>query len=196
MSGAGAGDLGSVGEAFGAPGYTTQYGYGTTRGDVSIIYHGPSSASLGQDVTFVAELGGRPDDGPTPGNVISSVIHRAPAGFEFTGADVSSYEETPGVYPIKFLESSASVDPETGDVTVSAPAEGWTVPPKTGDGVATVNRVFVKIHYHVSKPVTEEFARSYVSFTGPDVPASDEWMETGAVYQGFFDSLVLDLGSS
>lgn len=173
-----------------------QLGYGS-RGDVGITYLGPAYAVAGQDVTFTADLGALPFyEGASPETVISSVTHRAPEGFTFVGADVTSYEETPGVYPVKFLDSSAAVDSETGDVTVTAPDGGWAVPPRVAGTTNWVHRVEVKLHYHVTKPIAEEFARSYITFTGPEVPASDDWVAQGATYPGTGDpALFGSLGS-
>jgi hypothetical protein len=175
----------------GGCGGSGQYGYGASRGDVAIVYKGPEYAVPGQDVTFVAELRPMLDEGETPGVSVDAVTHLAPEGFEYTGADVSSYEETSGVYPIKFLESSASVDPETGAVVVAAPNGGWTLPARASNGI-----VYVNIHYRVTKPITDEYVLSYINFTGRDVAASDEWVKSGAVYPGFVNPAIFDLGSS
>ncbi|WP_137875179.1 hypothetical protein [Rhodococcus sp. Q] len=180
-----AGSAGSSDEACslieGGCGGETQLGYGS-RGDIAIKYMGPYYAVAGQDVTFTAELGVPFGEGLSQGAVVDSVTHRAPEGFTFTGADVTSYEQAPGVYPVKFLESSAVVDSETGDVTVTAPSDGWAVPSRAAGGI-----VYVNIHYRVAKPITDEFIRSHITFTGPKVPASDEWVAEGATFPGVVD---------
>lgn len=185
---AGSSDDASCGVPYGDCVGVEQLGYGS-RGDVNVIYLGDYYAVVGQDITFIAELRPSVDEGPTPGVVISSVTHGVPEGFTFTGSDVTSYEETPGVYPVKALESSAAVDPETGDVTVTAPGEGWTVPNRAARGT-----VYVKLHYRLTKPITEEFVRSHITFAGPDVPASDEWVASGATYPGVVNPAIF--GSS
>ncbi|MFG1785847.1 hypothetical protein ACGFIU_25725 [Rhodococcus oryzae] len=148
-----------------------------------MYYEGPVEAVVGQEVTFTAEFGARYlGPGPIPDVAVATVTHRAPEGFEFTRAEVTSYDWTPGRYPITVLDSSAAVDPVTGNVTVTAPAGGWAVPEIVINNAPDPTRyvsgtVFVKLRYTATEPVRD--GASGLTFTGTDVPASEGWVTKG-----------------
>jgi hypothetical protein len=158
-------------------------------GDVLVRYHGPAYVVPGQDVTFIGELArSYQDAGATPGVTVTSVTHLAPEGFEFTGATVTSYEETPGAYPVKVLGYSTSSDVETREVTVTSPGGGWTLPTweatVNGQPQQVAGSVFVEFHYRVTKAVEVDSLSAITAVTGPDVPASEEWLVRGLTNPG------------
>ncbi|AQA22217.1 hypothetical protein BTZ20_5789 [Rhodococcus sp. MTM3W5.2] len=146
-------------------------------------YEGPGRAVVGQEVTFTAEFGARYlGPGSIPDVAVATVTHRAPDGFEFTRAEVTSYDWTPGRYPITVLDSSAAVDPVRGDVTVAAPAGGWAIPEVVINNAPDPTRfvsgkVFVKLRYTATEPIRD--GASGLTFTGTGVPASEGWVAKG-----------------
>lgn len=153
-------------------GFSVSAGHGGMR----IVHQGSVEAVVGDEVTFVVVLEARGYAGndPIPTRVISAVTHQAPEGFEFTGARVTSYDWTPGAYPITALESTSGVDPTSGAVTVTAPTGGWTIPVVVrdlpeGETVYGPGNVTVTLTYLVTEPVRA--GESGIMFTGNDIPA-------------------------
>ncbi|MGW6375369.1 hypothetical protein ACWFRB_04785 [Rhodococcus sp. NPDC055112] len=155
------------------------------RGDIGVYYEGPVEAVVGREVTFKAEFTALGDGWQgLPDVDLATVKHHAPEGFTFTGAEVTSYDWTPGRYPITVLDSAVVVDPATGDVTVAAPAGGWAIPvvanqsgpDKTyyASGIVTV-----KLRYTATQSVRD--AASGLTFTGTGVPASEGWVAKGTI---------------
>jgi hypothetical protein len=137
-----------------------------TVGNISLVYTGTSRAvALGQETGFRARLSGRDV-------AITSVTHHVPRGFEFTGAHVWSWAYPLGDAIETTLDSTAVVDPVTGDVTITAPAGGWIA----ADGRFT-GSVFVSLDYKVTALSPD--GASGLRFTGTGVPASEGWMATG-----------------
>lgn len=158
------------------------HGY-AARGDIGVYYEGPVEAVVGREVTFKAEFETR-GDGWTglPDVDVATVTHHAPEGFTFAGAAVTSYDWTPGRYPVTVLDSAVAVDPATGDVTVAAPAGGWAIPVVAGQprpqGIYyRSGTVTVKLRYTATRPVRD--GASGLTFTGTGVPASEGWVTTG-----------------
>jgi hypothetical protein len=139
-------------------------------GDILLGYRGPKAVALGQETSFVAvfNAGDGSYQDSIPDVAIASVTHHPPKGFEFMGVDVSTAT----------LDSTAVVDPVTGDLTVTAPAGGWAVPKhQASNGHWDSGYVEVVFTYKVTKLVLD--GTSGLRFTGTDVPASDGWMVTG-----------------
>ncbi|MFE3290676.1 hypothetical protein [Rhodococcus sp. NPDC059234] len=151
------------------------------RGDILVDYRGPGSVVVGQQVAFTAEFVARHfGPGPMPDVKVATVTHRAPEGFEFTGAEVTAYDWTPGKYPMTPLDASVTVDPVTGYLTLTAPEGGWAIPgiaDATEPGTTRTGSVIVKLRYSATKSVSDGV--SNLTFTGTDVPASDGWVTTG-----------------
>ncbi|MFC9786825.1 hypothetical protein [Rhodococcus sp. NPDC127528] len=188
-AGAGAASTGSAGPGGPDPTCGRQcddafHGYGL-RGDIAVYYEGPVEAVVGREVTYKAEFsayGGDPWTG-LPDVDVATVTHHAPEGFTFTGAQVTSYDWTPGRYPVTVLDSAAVVDPATGDVAVAAPAGGWAIPvvedhrspDKTyyASGIVTVT-----LRYTATQAVRDGV--SGLTFTGTGAPASEGWVAKGS----------------
>ncbi|WP_139191321.1 hypothetical protein [Rhodococcus tukisamuensis] len=136
--------------------------------NIYLGYQGPGEAEVGREVGYFPSFSA-PDG--MPGLAVTSVTHHAPRGFEFVGAEVSS--RTPPWWTDVNLDSTATVDPVTGDVTVTAPEGGWVIPT---DGFRS-GQLYVYLRYKVVKPYLAGTAG--VTFTGTDVPASKGWMATG-----------------
>lgn len=156
-----------------------------SRGDIGVYYEGPVEAVVGQEVTFKAEFTAR-GDGWTglPDVDVATVTHHAPEGFKFTGVEVTSYDWTPGRYPVTVLDSAVAVDPATGDVTVAAPAGGWVIPvvatqPSPGKTYYASGIVTVKLRYTATQSVRD--GASGLTFTGTGAPASEGWLVNGAI---------------
>ncbi|AQA20491.1 hypothetical protein BTZ20_5790 [Rhodococcus sp. MTM3W5.2] len=75
------------------------------------------------------------------------------------------------------LDSTAVVDPVTGDVTVTAPAGGWAIPTAATDAGSLTGYLSVGLRYKVVKSYLD--GTTGVTFTGTGVPASEGWVATG-----------------
>ncbi|TQF74756.1 hypothetical protein FK531_01280 [Rhodococcus spelaei] len=149
-----------------------------TVGHIQLEYIGSSKpVVLGQETGFLTRFDGRDA-------VITSVTHHPPRGFEFTSAKDWSWSYPAGDGVVTYLDSTAVVDPVTGDVTVTAPAGGWTAAPGRYSG-----SVFVSLGYRAT--AFGQDGASGLRFTGTDVPASEGWMVTGTT-----KVTLMDLGSS
>ncbi|SEM16052.1 hypothetical protein [Rhodococcus maanshanensis] len=142
------------------------------KGNILLGYQGPAKAEVGSEVTYYPSFTAR--DG-IPGLAVMSVTHHAPRGFEFVGAEVTS---RPRFAADAKLDSTAVVDPVTGDVTVTAPAGGWAIPTSATDAGSLSGSLFVGLRYKVVESYLA--GTTGVTFTGTDVPASEGWLATGA----------------
>lgn len=133
-------------------------------------YKGPLQAVVGEPVLFEVE---------TISSALTSVTHRAPDGFEFVGATVIAHDWTPGRYPYTVLPSTTTVDPESGDVTVTAGEEGWPVPLMQLPEPYSTRKgfVYIQMRYLPTAPIRN--GESAMSFTASGVPATDGWMAEG-----------------
>ncbi len=77
------------------------------------------------------------------------------------------------------------VDPGTGDVTVTAPEGGWALMPGQNGGRLEGGSVTVEFVYQA--PDLAVGSTGGMTFTGTGVPASQDWVATGAtrVMPGF-----------
>ncbi|WP_157051026.1 hypothetical protein [Rhodococcus sp. RD6.2] len=191
---AGVGVAGAVSPLFagssGEPGLFDQFREYPDTGDESLgfscMYEGPAGAVVGQEIAFKSVCKtalGLGTSTPKPAAVMTSFTHSVPDGFEFVGAQVTSYDWDEPPYVIKVLPSSVAVDPTSGDVTLTAPAEGWTIP-EGFNGKATYysGDVTFILRYKPTVPVLDGV--SHVKYTGiydgVTIPATtDRWFSTG-----------------
>ncbi|MET4610685.1 hypothetical protein ABIC28_001663 [Rhodococcus sp. PvR044] len=141
------------------------------RGNILLAYQGPAKAKVGSEVLYFPGLEAR--DG-TPGLTVTSFTHHVPRGLEFVGAEVISYSP---ILPGAELDSTAMVDPVTGDVTVTAPAGGWVIPTAVTDTGSRTGFLRVNLRYKVVKSYLD--GNTGVTFTGTGAPASEGWVATG-----------------
>ncbi|CRK53947.1 conserved exported hypothetical protein [Rhodococcus sp. RD6.2] len=139
-------------------------------GNAYLGYRGPDAAAPGQvvdfEMWFSLDFPLNRNDVPAsqPDRVVTTLTHHVPRGFEFRAAEVRS-DWIP-------LDATTSVDPVTGDVTITAPSDGWVIPNN-----GTMDTLNVTMTYAVTE-VGEDGA-SRVGFTGTDSPVSGQWAATG-----------------
>ncbi|CRK53942.1 conserved exported hypothetical protein [Rhodococcus sp. RD6.2] len=140
-------------------------------GDTYLDYRGPDRAAPGTETTFIADFyAGDPTASMPPLEPveISSVTNHTPKGFEFVGATVTRHTYNGA---LETLDSTTSVDPRTGDVTVKAANGAWAVPKGNN------SRVKVVLTYRVNEVGFD--TTSGITFTGTDTPTSGKWVAVG-----------------
>lgn len=142
------------------------------------VYYGPQEVAPGATVTFTAVVVAQEAafDVTASGESvdITSVTQHLPKGFEFVGVKVTGYTptETPG--QTVNLESTVAVDPDGGDVTVTAPAGGWALNPGSNGGKFEGGSVSLDFTYKAPEGFVAD--STGFTFTGTHVPASDGWV--------------------
>ena len=184
---AGAGVAGAASSFFGSSGQIYEYpDFGGEYIGFGCMYEGPSTAVVGQEIAFTSvctQGWGMGTDTPGPTAVMTSFTHSVPEGFEFVGAQVTSYDWDEPPYAIKVLPSSVAVDPTSGNVTLTPPSDGWTIPEGVDDGTYRSGDITVTLRYKPTAPLFEGGV-SRVKYTGVvdgvNVPATpDKWFSTG-----------------
>ncbi|WP_139191099.1 hypothetical protein [Rhodococcus tukisamuensis] len=152
-------------------------------GDFRMSFAGSDELVVGQNAWLSASfsVGDAGPQASLPDAAVTNVTFHTPKGFEFVG--VSLYSYTPNFYPEPTIwtspDSTAVVDPVNGDVTVTAPADGWAVATReNGAGSIVSGQVTVRAAFKATELVAD--GTSGVTFTGTGVPASEGWMATGA----------------
>ncbi len=139
-------------------------------GEAYLGYRGPAGAAPGEvvefDMWFSLEFPLDRNDVPAsqPDRVVTTIAHHVPRGFEFRAVEVHEGSRR--------LDVTTEVDPVTGDVTITAPGDGWVIP-----NDETMDTLDVTMTYVVTE-VGEDGA-SRVGFTGTDSPVSGQWAATG-----------------
>ncbi|SDC49736.1 hypothetical protein [Rhodococcus tukisamuensis] len=148
-----------------------EFGSVVKVGDTYLGYYGPDGAAPGEEVKFRMwfSLEYPLDSNPTPDvsqpdRVITTVTHHVPRGMEFRAVEVTSGSRR--------LDQTTAVDPVTGDVTITAPGDGWVIP-----NDATLNTIYMTMTYRVTE--VGEDGTSRITFTGTDSPVSGKWAATG-----------------
>ncbi len=145
-----------------------------TVGNIKVDLDGPNELNLGDTAQITAYLWESPPYGvdlsKEPETQITSATVRVPRGFVFTGGEVSSG-------PTQVFDATFVVDPATGDVTATAPTNGWTIPRfQAANGVYHSRGIGVKLNFEATEYVYR--GESAVRFSGTGVPSSD-WVQTG-----------------
>lgn len=139
-------------------------------GEAYLGYRGPAGTAPGEvvdfDMWFSLEFPLDRNDVPAsqPDRVVTTITHHVPRGFEFRAVEVHEGSRR--------LDVTTEVDPVTGDVTITAPGDGWVIP-----NDETMDTLDVTMTYAVTE-VGEDGA-SRVGFTGTDSPVSGQWAATG-----------------
>ncbi|MFC9786828.1 hypothetical protein [Rhodococcus sp. NPDC127528] len=152
-------------------------------GNFRMSFSGSDEVAIGHNTVLTANffLGdSRGGQVSLPDGAVESVTFHPPKGFEFQSVKVRSY--TPNFYPEDPIstnpDSTAVVDPVTGDVTVTAPTGGWAITKRvSSEGFVYSGQLSVDVGFKATQTVDD--GTNGVTFTGTDVPASEGWLQTG-----------------
>ncbi|MFE3290677.1 hypothetical protein [Rhodococcus sp. NPDC059234] len=164
------------------PCYRNTFATSGTLGNYFGVYSGVKEAGAGARTTFYATVGAneaafRVAD-PEANVDVTSVTHHAPKGFTFVGVKVTGRTPQPITpWPAVTFDSTAVVDPVTGDVTVTAPEGGWPIRPGWNGGRFATGSVSLALEYTAPDEALD--GASGFTFTGTGVPASQGWVATG-----------------
>lgn len=166
------------------PCYTNGFWDRGTLGDYSAVYYGPEEAAPGAEVVFTAVVVAEDHAFSVPNSEedvdVTTVTYLPPKGFEFVGVRVTGHtpSETPSLPPEPDLERSVSVDPGSGEITVTAPNGGWVLQPgRNGDKFEGGS---VALRFTLRAPDQRvSGSSSGFEFTGTSVPSSDGWVASG-----------------
>ncbi|TQF74754.1 hypothetical protein FK531_01270 [Rhodococcus spelaei] len=165
------------------PCYRNNFSDSGMLGNYKGAYFGAKTVDQGAHATFtavvVAQEAAFQVAAPEVNVDVTSVTHRAPKGFEFVAVKVTGI--TPAPQPLGgqavALDSTAVVDPVTGDVTVTAPAGGWALlPGRDGRQFAGGS---VSLVFDYKAPDKDLGGDNGFTFTGTGVPASNGWVAQG-----------------
>ncbi|MFI6430062.1 hypothetical protein [Rhodococcus oryzae] len=151
-------------------------------GNYKGAYSGVKEVDPGANATFaavvVAQEAAFQVAAPEVNVDVTSVTHHAPKGFEFVRVTVTGETPTPTPpWPVVDLDSTATVDPATGDVTVTAPDGGWALQPGRNGNMFAGGAVRLVFEYKAPDVALD--GTNGFTFTGTGVPASDGWVASG-----------------
>jgi hypothetical protein len=164
------------------PCYSNGFWNSGLLGDYEGTYYGPDEVEPGAEAEFtaqvVADIAAYAVPNPETDVDVTSVTYQPPEGFEFVGVivrgalagDRNNYVELP---------STVGMDPDSGRITVSAPAGGWAMIPYL-DGGSRWESTGVILDFTLRAPEGRTPGRTGgFTFTGTSVPASNGVVATG-----------------
>lgn len=163
------------------PCYRAGFSDNGTLGNYLGAYSGVKEVDPGAKALFTASVVAKEAAFQVPSPEVdvdvTSVTHHAPKGFQFVGVKVTGGTPTPTPpWPIVDLASTTTVDPVTGDVTVTAPDGGWALQPGRNGGFAGG---YVSLVFEYKAPDVALDGTNGFTFTGTGVPASEDWVASG-----------------
>ncbi|TJZ79969.1 hypothetical protein FCG67_03480 [Rhodococcus oryzae] len=144
-------------------------------GDFDVELTGRDRVSHGENAVVRANFSiNKPGDlvDPQSGLELTSATIRTPRGFVFTSGDASLSSWSSDAV----LDATFTVDPETGDVTVTAPTGGWVIPTRESSWGVAAGSVRMNLNYTATESV--DSGESALRFSGAGVPESG-WVATG-----------------
>ncbi|EME15655.1 hypothetical protein G419_24264 [Rhodococcus triatomae BKS 15-14] len=164
------------------PCYDNGFSTSGTLGDYKGTYDGPDEVEPGAEVEFIASV--RADmaaydvTNPDTDVDVTSVAYQPPEGFEFMGVVVRGRLAGDPRNPVE-LPSTVSVNPDSGRITVSAPAGGWAMNPFMLP-LSQWTSTNVTLQFTFRAPEGETPGRtSGFTFTGTSVPTSSGLVAAG-----------------
>ncbi|MFC4604204.1 hypothetical protein [Rhodococcus kronopolitis] len=134
-------------------------------GDFTIASESPKSVAPQESARFRIHVFRNSESGGDAALAVTSVTHQPPKGFKFSQAAIFDYN------PDAPRPSwTATSDPTTGAVTLTAPPEGWSMGDKS---------IEFDFFYEAGDAQHGADGDHGAKFTGTGVPPADDWQLTG-----------------